>query len=244
MVEMNKDDKKQKPSPKKNRSPRRRKNSNYRRQQQEPSASASSSSSCWFESTLQALGHPDPSWVKFSLRGVDKDADAYFEKVVLYLEDRIIRLYDLAARDKLRNLFWEHIDDYLNDIECPGEYVWSHSSSRAAKAAASPTATSSESSAAPWRHDTQQRTRVMYWILATATSEAYNDRMESTPKWNSNNFPLGLATGDDEVDRILTVLRMKYLLQLRQEQDEINECITRMQKIALTKERKPEEKKK
>ena len=46
-------------------------------------------------------------------------------------------------------------------------------------------------------------------------------------------FPLGFRTGDKDVDRIVTMLRMRHILDLRAEQDGINTALADMQRLTV-----------
>jgi hypothetical protein len=132
---------------------------------------------------------------------------------------------DLNARDNLRTEFWLHIDKYLEDVECPETLF---------RPEASPLQ--------HWRYDAERRVRVVYWLVSCAISEAYHDTENSevghadkvdsedvVPEWSQKDFPLGFSTGDDQIDRILTILRFQFLLQLQDEQARLDAVVTELQ---------------
>jgi hypothetical protein len=102
----------------------------------------------------------------------------------------------------------------------------------------------------PWREVPKLRIRVVYWLMSCAISEAYaEEQEEATNQEVSTNsgtgdtiipekvddFPLGFSTGDLQVDRVLTVLRMEFLLEIEQEQKAQNEFLAK--KIQETAQR-------
>jgi hypothetical protein len=98
-----------------------------------------------------------------------------------------------------------------------------------------------------WREVPNLRIRVVYWLLSSAISEAYVEapQPDESPTTTSSkhpvvvtaatsmipekvdDFPLGFSTGDLQVDRALTVLRMQFLSKLEQEQTEQNELLAK-----------------
>lgn len=69
----------------------------------------------------------------------------------------------------------------------------------------------------------------MYWLLACATSEVYGDCSSDGTIADTSSFPLGFTTDDTDVDTVLTFIRMKQILELPYQQDQINDCIARLQ---------------
>lgn len=127
----------------------------------------------------------------------------------------------MTAREKLRTDFWSCIEDYLDELECPPQYYTPN-----------------------WRLDGRLRTRVMYWLISCAISEAHGDSsrdndtiIATTAKdtLNVDYFPLGFTTDDPQVDQALTYIRMQHLLKLRLEQDGINDCIATLQQTSVAK---------
>lgn len=159
---------------------------------------------------------------------------------------------DLEEREKLRTDFWAHIGEYLDALECPKGYTQD------------------------WRQSSELRVRIVYWLIACATSEAFGDQLsensqpkepEQIAKQNKSEdinqqsnqpsttreetktpqtvnsgqaqawkqFPLGFSTGDEEIDRTLSILRMKLLIQLENEQKEINDAISQLQQVTAGK---------
>jgi hypothetical protein len=151
----------------------------------------------------------------------------------------------LEEREKLRTDFWAHIEEYLDALECPKWYTQE------------------------WRQSSELRVRIVYWLIACATSEAFGDQLSknSQPKepeqinksadtneqsnrpsttreetttysgqeqaWKQ--FPLGFSTGDEAINRTLSILRMKLLIQLENEQKEINHVISQLQQVTAGK---------
>lgn len=122
---------------------------------------------------------------------------------------------DVSAREKLRSDFWSSIGDYLDQLECPNE----HGSEYAIKD--------------DWMLIPRRRTRVMYWLVSCAISEAYGDSTCDTSSVVLSNFPLGFTTDDPQVDTFLTLARMNHLDKLRKEQDQINGCIVALQQTSV-----------
>ena len=123
----------------------------------------------------------------------------------------------------LRQDFWVAIDRYMEELECPKDYF---------------------SQEGPWRNDKDRRSRVMYWLLSCAISDAFGDvedgihgsaTVEDATKIDPAVFPLGFTTEDPEIDEVLTKIRMKHLVRLRSEQDRINEIIATLQKTTVEK---------
>jgi len=179
----------------------------------------------WLVKALQALGHKNPSQWK----NVCHD-DSQLVPMTLWLEDRIIRQRKLKQRQELRNDFWQHVDDYLIELNIPLAYL------------------GNKKEGISWRHEKPLRSRVIHWLFSIATLELYGDRFivnkdtTTAPSSNTNSlealdnstsFPLGFSTGDESVDRILTVLRMNLLLDLEREQQVINESIAQLQQQTI-----------
>ena len=121
---------------------------------------------------------------------------------------------DLKARERLRNNFWSYLVEYLDQLECPSDYT----------------------AGDDWNQDKHRRTRVLYWLVSCAISETHGDSssaIATTVPVDASQFPLGFTTDDLEVDKVLTYIRMKHVLKLRQEQDQINGCIGRLQQTSV-----------
>jgi hypothetical protein len=103
-----------------------------------------------------------------------------------------------------------------------------------------------------WRQDPSLRMQVVYWIISSATFELHAEKVDpkqqgvvpSTtatttttmdlnsskklvrlPELDPSVFPLGFSTGDEQVDHILTILRMDLLHQIEQEQQQYNQLL-------------------
>lgn len=134
---------------------------------------------------------------------------------------------DLNAREKLRQDFWLHINDYLHELEYPEPLLTMDVTAEQHH----------------WRHDTMRRVRVVYWLISCAVSEAYGETINSEVKpdskadsvetnimLNPKDFPLGFKTGDEQVDRLLTILRLRFLMQLQDEQARLDGIVSDLQK--------------
>lgn len=102
-----------------------------------------------------------------------------------------------------------------------------------------------------WRYSSSHRIRVVNWLLSCATSEAFGDIGDETDSTKENTttqdggntettitekpFSLGFSTGDKEVDHILTLLRMKLLIQLEEDQKAINVAVSEVQDVTAAK---------
>jgi hypothetical protein len=176
----------------------------------------------WLAQSLNALGHPDPSSIMTCLR---TDGDSSLEALVIWLENRVIRQWEVSEREALRRGDSRNLERYLEDLECPSKYLQSRS----------------------WRQDLLVRKKVILWIVSSAISELYADqkgainnstgRKDSRPDVTfspgSDTFPLGFSTNDADVDEIAKALRMKYLLDLRALQNRVNQSIAEMQKLTV-----------
>ena len=200
-----------------------------------------SSFSSWFLDGLLSLKHSDPSSVQDAFLCKDKDSqqdgpDHQMYNLTLWLEDRMIRQWGIERRNKLRENFWSTVDSYLRDLECPENYMVCDS--------------------IPWREVPKLRVRVVYWLVSCAISEAYAEHQneeeaninEKKPTNGGtlhtlipekvNDFPLGFSTGDLEVDRALTVLRMQFLLEIEGEQKAQNEFLAKKIKERIQSQHK------
>jgi hypothetical protein len=109
-----------------------------------------------------------------------------------------------------------------------------------------------------WYRNPAQHWRVIQWLISAALQEVYSDCVlqqqpthdtastveheteRTVPPATSQTetletFPLGFATGDDDVDLVLIVLRMKLVVELEDEQRAINAAIA----AAMTSRNKP-----
>ena len=161
---------------------------------------------------------------------------------------------NLEERTKLRNDFWNHIDGYLDDIDCPKAYFQKCIIESA-------DGVTDKMDVACWRYSPSHRIRVVHWMLSCAASEVFGDvagDSTSAPEVVQNSridqstiadpvppscgapishdkFPLGFSTGDSEVDDVLTNLRMKLLIQLEHDQKEVNAAISQIQGVTAGK---------
>uniref|UniRef100_A0A7S1Z4D1 Uncharacterized protein n=1 Tax=Trieres chinensis TaxID=1514140 RepID=A0A7S1Z4D1_TRICV len=192
----------------------------------------------WLDRCLTALGHPDPTSLSACLVP-DKKGDKELQLLVIWLEDRCVRQWDETDRVGLRKRFWATMPRYLDCLECPSEYFQGR-----------------------WGDDQRQRIAVINWLVSCAISEVYGDSKDElngtfqakesekdgtieevppttesgTASLDTASFPLGFTTNDEDVDHIVTALRMHYLLELRAEQDQVNECIAKMQNVTVSNE--------
>jgi len=204
----------------------------------------------WLQDALTNLGHLDPSSVRNAMQLENEciTADDQMVRLTMWLEDRLIRLWSMDdERQQLRNDYWNHIDKYLEALECPKSYF-----------------------SADWRYSLSHRMRVVYWLVSCATSEAFGDvtiptqdaaveqsaslsksepsqaKVNSSPLNGgggqstvsssstselSSKFQLGFSVGDAEVDGILLSIRMRLLMQLERDQKDINSAIAQIQRI-------------
>jgi RNA transcription, translation and transport factor protein len=166
---------------------------------------------------------------------------------------------NLEDRNKLRSDYWNQINVYLEALECPAGYLsdsdtlqWRHSPShrqrivhwliacaisevfgdflqKAPKASLSSVMTS-------------QKEPVASCATITIAPSSFETTTSPTRTCNSPpelaelaDFPLGFSTGDEEVDHILTILRMKLLVQLEKDQQQVNELVAEMQAVTVGK---------
>ena len=197
----------------------------------------------WFLASLQCLKHPNPDELLLAL---DVSDDDILARLVLWLEDRVIRMWTLDKRDQLQDHFFTALGDYLQELSCPSCYL-----------------------AGDWHKDPARRVRVIAWLLSVATAEAYGDvflasstgepARQDQPIPDSNkrkarepdlsalkdisesdlatlqnyDFPLGFSMGDPQVDGMLTLLRMNLLLDLEHEQQGVNQRIAQLQTLTV-----------
>lgn len=210
------------------------------------------SSDSWFVASLKNLGHFDPSSVKSAME-VQQDpnsADSQLVSLTLWMEDSLIRSWKVDERRKLRDDFWAHINNYLDGLECPIDYF--------------PDFYFADEDKMPhWRYSSSHRQKVVCWLISNATSEAFGDiasqqTADSSPiapvadetnevesgeskeaegSSQENPFPLGFSTGDDKVDHIVSLLRMKLLIQLEEDQKAVNEAVCQVQSVTSGKAR-------
>ena len=177
----------------------------------------------------------------------------------------LFHIRSLEQRAQLRGDFWNHIDGYLDALECPKVYFENAELKK-----------NGSEKVACWRSSASHRIRVVHWMLACGTSEVFGDadggdapaseetqspssikqpvvRVSPPPtaapaktttstqtptgstRVSPENFPLGFSTGDAEVDRILTTLRMKLLIQLENDQKKVNSTISQIQAVTAEK---------
>jgi RNA transcription, translation and transport factor protein len=176
--------------------------------------------SCWIISALKTLGHTSPGE-----KGNIYD-DGVFQEIVVFLEDRCIRLWDLDQRNatirQTSNFLETHLATYLKATGCP----WSYD-----------------------ENVPEQRYRVLHWLICYAMQEVYHDAFErkddddeahppftttdahapmaASPSYfaGTTSFPLGFSTGDDQVDAVLTLMRMQMVVDMQEHQHVINERI-------------------
>jgi hypothetical protein len=210
---------------------------------------------CWIVSALKALGHE-----KANDKGNIYD-DGVFQEIVVFLEDRCIRLWELAERDstirQTANFFETHLATYLQATGCP--YTYDHHHHVQDAAAIMP----------------EHRIRVLHWLVCCAIKEVYIDTFDATPPLDDDDdaanqpsdpspqrqdatdlpavlakqghgllqescavaatttalplppigFPLGFSTGDDQVDAVLTSIRMQMIVDMQEHQHIINERV-------------------
>ena len=218
-------------------------------------AAADSNNNDWFLTSLQCLHYPNPNELlpvlDASNDGDDNNNEPLLARLVLWLEDRVIRMWTLDQRDQLQEQFMTTIADYLNELSCPSCYLTKD-----------------------WHKDSARRVRVIFWLLSVATAEAYGDAFvassidgkqsssapaQDTPipenykrkarepdlsalknisqsdlaSLQNYDFALGFSTGDPQVDGMLTLLRMTLLLDLEQEQQYVNQRIAQLQTVTV-----------
>lgn len=173
----------------------------------------------WLLSTLRKLGHPQPE--AHNLQTIHtSDGDEEFQKLVEWLEDRCIRLWDLERRDNIlrkrtnsKSYFTMQLPIYLEALDCPPSYY----------------------TLPQWYTVPQQRYRVLHWIASCALQEVARDQRIATSQTNSGMppvdsinakaFPLGFTTGDTEVDGVLRILRMQLVASMNEQQRQINQAV-------------------
>ena len=156
---------------------------------------------------------------------------------------------------RLRNDFWSTIDDYLDELECPETYLGqnksdidNHTTGSGNHHPKSKWRTEPQlrirvvywliscatSEAYADRRITTTTTTTPTTTTTTTTTNNDNRNKEvaklspstiSIPSFDPKAFPLGFSTGDDMVDRALTLLRMDLLYHLEQEQEAYNRLL-------------------
>lgn len=179
----------------------------------------------WITSALKTFGHPTPND-----KGNSINDDGVFQEIVIFLEDRCIRLWDLEQRNATirqpANFFDSHLSTYLKAVGCPFSYNENMQSSP------------------------EQRYHVLHWLICYAMKEVYNDTFQNSSSIDDKNippssaiaiapvvvsqsattttttsYPLGFSTGDNQVDELLTMIRMQMVLDMAEHQQIINERI-------------------
>jgi hypothetical protein len=166
-----------------------------------------------------------------------------FCEAVIYLENHVLRAWDDAQREELYRTsrcseagsahappaFSTVLNKYLLELECP----FSISEGAAATA--------------------DEMIKCAHWIITCAISEKSGDENTTTPSSTTTSsveqqikvarggtakrkrslevktFSLGFTTGDAKIDEAATVLRMKYLEDLRELQNGANNIISTLQ---------------
>mmetsp|Transcript_20734 Transcript_20734/g.30541 ORF Transcript_20734/g.30541 Transcript_20734/m.30541 type:complete len:286 (-) Transcript_20734:255-1112(-) len=241
-----------------------------------PTKKEDANDATYFVQSLTVLNYPDPKKALLCLstpskttrqrsqnEGVngesdDMDADVALEKLVIWLEEYIIRQWDPKSRqNKLESNFWSFLQQYLFDLDCPPLYYLQPNSFHLNENGEFVIPNDKKASCSYWRYDRFKRPRLIYWIVSCAVSQQYEDSVdhlsivehvevkeekqpsalpatekktssnEQEPQWKEETFPLGFTTNDEEVDKILTMIRMKYVLNLRNAQNEMNQAIAK-----------------
>ena len=199
---------------------------------------------------LKALGYP---------KDVTSMEGKHVSDIVCFLEDRIVRHYEVKERDSLRNEkeFANAFESYLRDLDCPMRILKSkdvnvklqwltiHATSLAfeerktdvpvkmkpkieeivnklAKAAGIDTST----------------TAGLVHTLRAVEKELQN-RMRKPSKVQISKscdedlrkLPLGFSTGSDVLDSAGTILRMLYIEDLRELQNQVNNLLVQVQEF-------------
>ena len=175
------------------------------------------------------------------------EGNRQLQRLVIWLEKYAIRQWKVADRNALGDNFDHAFERYLTDLDCPTEYMYRTRDGSGCE----------EDNDTHWRTNPQSRGKIVFWVVSTAISELYADQtpmdgnsdkvsqqpqaeQEADTKPDLNNiiidkdsFPLGFSTDDADMDGILMALRMKYLLDLRQVQNKVNESVAEMQKLTV-----------
>uniref|UniRef100_A0A7S2U9L4 Uncharacterized protein n=1 Tax=Attheya septentrionalis TaxID=420275 RepID=A0A7S2U9L4_9STRA len=189
----------------------------------------------WLERSLSALGHVEPSSFGSCLTVGTKEADDQLQAFVTWLEDRVIRQWDIESRNGLRNDFWTILPRYLNDLDCPPMY-YAYSGK--------------EGEEGRNKDDPVQRVQIVHWLVSCGVSDLAQQQQEEEEdnrpspsllqtknEWKASDFPLGFSTNDDTVDHIATAIRMRYIVEMRRVQDKVNQRIAEMQRSTSTAHR-------
>eukprot|EP00978_Attheya_sp_CCMP212_P027737 scaffold93583_cov54-Attheya_sp.AAC.1 len=186
----------------------------------------------WLERSLSALGHAEPSSFGSCLTVGTKEADDQLQAFVTWLEDRVIRQWDIESRNGLRNDFWTVLPRYLNDLDCPPMYYKN---------------SGKEGGDGRNKDDPVQRVQIVHWLVSCGVSDLAQQQQEeeedrsspasSNNEWKASDFPLGFSTKDDTVDHIATAIRMRYIVEMRRVQDKVNQRIAEMQRSSSTAHR-------
>ena len=180
------------------------------------------------------------------------EGNRQLQQLVIWLENHAIRQWKVDDREALRDSFEDALERYLTDLDCPAEYLMTDGSSDEEDDS------NNNNNTASWRTNPDSRGKIVFWVVSNAISELYVDqrpmdddgdnissqaeatKKEADTKPDLNNiiidkdsFPLGFSTDDANTDGVLMALRMKYLLDLRQVQNKVNERVAEMQKLTV-----------
>ena len=215
----------------------------------------------WLRDALQSLSYPGPDKFSSVFLVENNQADQELHSLTLWLEERVIRIWDFNRRDSFlleSDPFWRGggFEKYLNDLEFPMELKIGRNHNTSEHIGEG--GINEE-----WQNNHKIRSRIIFWLIQCAINEAYLDKTKHRAGENdvgcttdkilskkhtsvaddSGDAHKGSQLPNEEVDTFLTSLRMYHLLELREMQDIINSGITDMQKLTVkqVKNRKKKE---
>ena len=204
----------------------------------------------WLSDALQSLSHPRPDNFNSIFSVKNNVADQELHSLTLWLEERVIRIWDFNRRDSFlleSEPFWRGggFEKYLNDLEFPMELSFNRDHNSSAHIG--------EGVREEWKNNVKIRSRIVFWLIQCAINETYLDKTNNRADKNdeeaeadktfskrqtsavdeSDTFHKGSNLTNEKVNTFLTSLRMYHLLELREMQDIVNVGISEMQKLTV-----------
>jgi hypothetical protein len=201
----------------------------------------------WFLRCLKCLGNEHPEEFLPALQ----ESDNHLIQLTLWLEDCVIRMWTIEKRDQLKADYWTSITEYLQELQCPACYTageWQRNETQRVRVifwllsvatneaygdAFLNTTGTQDSHTIPTTSASSKSAcmkRKMHEPDMTALKTISETDLASLQNYE---FPLGFSTGDNQVDGVLTLLRMNLLLDLEREQQVINRRIAQLQTVTV-----------